>query len=200
MLTRVIPSVLYVQYNDDESLQAFVDGFNQLAQEYVDFFATAFLPVWPTLTGDLLSWVGRGVYGIRRPIVPSGSVRFVGPYNSTAYNTIPYNGHGYVNSPASAAASDDVYKRVLTWALYKGDGRQFTTEWLKRRVERFLVGVDGLGDPLQDTYNVSVTIVAAVVTIRIVDFDDLELAGIFASLLTSGVLETPFQYTFVVII
>jgi hypothetical protein len=40
--------------------------------------------------------------------------------------------------------NDDTYRRILTWHLYKGDGNYFSTEFIKRRVWRFLYCADGL--------------------------------------------------------
>jgi len=49
----------------------------------------------------------------------------------------------------------------MTWNLYKGDGKLFSTTWLKRRVMRFLLGVNGVdgagGNGVQETYDVSVS-------------------------------------------
>ena len=50
-----------------------------------------------------------------------------------------------------------MYKRILTWFFYKGDGQAFTIKWLKRRVMRFLLGVNGTDPGINQTYQVSVT-------------------------------------------
>lgn len=197
MLTQTIPSYLYVEYNDDENLQAFVDAFNTLAQEYVTWFATVGLPVYTGLSADLLDWVAQGLYDQVRPLVPSEAPRLVGPYNTWAFNTLPYNGHAYVLNSEYELASDDVFKRVITWNFFKGDGRDFSVTWLKRRIERFLYGVDGEDIPVSETYVVSVEFVGGnVIEIRLPGFGDLLLAGRFAYLLKTGVLQTPFQYIF----
>ena len=38
MIQKTIKSYLYFQYNDSEEVQAFVDAYNIMSQEYVDFF------------------------------------------------------------------------------------------------------------------------------------------------------------------
>ena len=40
-LAKAIPSYLYVQYNDDDDLQAFVQAYNELAQEIITWLNTA---------------------------------------------------------------------------------------------------------------------------------------------------------------
>lgn len=52
---------------------------------------------------------------------------------------------------------DDILKRALTWHLYKGDDKYFDVRWLKRRVMRFLDGINGTDQGTSTTYNVSVT-------------------------------------------
>jgi hypothetical protein len=38
---------------------------------------------------------------------------------------------------------DDTYRRIITWHFFKQDGRYFSTEFLKRRIWRFLYNKDG---------------------------------------------------------
>lgn len=200
MLTQTIPSYLYVQYNDDENLQAFVDAFNELAQEYVTWFATVSLPVYTELETDLLSWVGEGLYGVPRPYIPDEVPRFIGPVNTFGPNVLPVNGWGYALNGSFSAASDDIYKRVLTWRLYKGDGHQFSVMWLKRRIARFLYGADGSDPPVEETYDISVQFVGGnVVWITVPGFTDTLLLAQMGYMIKTGVLELPFQYIFNVI-
>ena len=76
MLTQTIPSYLFQEYADDADLQAFVSVFNTMAQEYVDWFNQVSLPVYtgPLLTGTLLDWVAAGLYGIERPTLAATAV------------------------------------------------------------------------------------------------------------------------------
>jgi hypothetical protein len=155
-----LPSYLYQQYNDDEDLQAFVDAYNQLAQAYVAWFANASLPVYagnPLITGALLDWVASGIYGMKRPVLPSGLSSTRGPFNTAAFNTIPFNGLIRQGPTGIYATSDDIFKRILTWHLWRGDGFVFNVRWLKRRVQRFLTGANGTAGQTDQTYQVSVT-------------------------------------------
>ena len=159
MLTQVIPSYLYTQYNDDDSLQAFVSAFNGEAQEYVDWLNSVGLPVYTgaPIQGALLDWVGTGLYGLPRPVLPSGTNQSVGTLNTWALNTVALNTLERIGPTSYYATNDDVYKRILTWFFYKGDGQAFTIKWLKRRIMRFLLGVNGTDPGINQTYQVSVT-------------------------------------------
>ena len=184
-LQQVIKSYLYVQYNDDDALQAFIDAFNAMAQAYVEAFNDLNLPVYTQLEGDLLDWVGQGLYGLSRPVLPLDTIQQIGPLNTWALNTIPLNtilneavqqfiftpspGIGFfiigespiggtlTPSPANYVTNDDSYQRVLTWNFFKGDGRVFNIRWLKRRIQRFLDGVSGTNADTSETYRISVS-------------------------------------------
>lgn len=158
-LTGTIPSYLYKEYADDENLRAFVAAFNQMAQEYVSWFANTNLAfyVGDQITGDLLDWVGAGLYGMLRPTLPFGRGSLQGPYNTYRFNSLGFN-QLRIRGPLNYyATSDDAYKRILTWHLQKGDGKEFNVRWLKRRVMRFLTGENGGPGVTDQTYQVSVT-------------------------------------------
>jgi len=158
-LTDVIPSYLYQQYNDDDDLQAFVASYNSLAQNYVDTFNALNLPVYTgtIIAGALLDWVAQGIYGMARPALSSGQVTNKGPLNTYLLNTMELNRFELIEPTDVVVTSDDVFKRILTWHLYKGDGKVFSIRWLKRRIMRFLLGVDGSAPNVDDSYQVSVT-------------------------------------------
>lgn len=158
-LTDTIPSYLYEEYADDEDLQAFVASFNSLAQEYVSWLSSISLPVYTgaLIVGGLLDWVAAGLYGLVRPSLSSGRNRNIGPYNTYAFNTLGYNVLKKIGPQNVTVADDDIFKRIITWNFYKGDGRVFNVRWLKRRIVRFLTGVNGSAPNVDSTYNVSVT-------------------------------------------
>ena len=159
MLEKIIPSYAYVQYNDDNNILAFVQSYNDMSQEYLDWFRTINLPVYTsdTIIGDLLDWVMEGLYGMKRPVLPSGTIRAQGPYNTMPYNTLPYNGYRIIGPQTFYATTDDVFKRIATWNFYKGDGTTFNVRYLKRRIMRFLNGVNGTDPGVDQTYQISVT-------------------------------------------
>lgn len=160
MLTKTIPSYAYFQYQDDADILAFVQSFNSLSQDFVDWFVSIGLPIYtgPVIVGPLLDWVAEGLYGSPgRPALPSGQNQNSGTYNTLAYNTTPYNGYNVKGPQNFFATTDDIYKRILTWNFYKGDGNTFNIRWLKRRIMRFLTGLNGTDPGINQTYQVSVS-------------------------------------------
>lgn len=160
MLQKVIPSYVYFEYQDDPDIVAFVNAFNSMSQDFVDWFLTIGLPIYtgPIIAGPLLDWVAQGLYGSPgRPALPSGQNHNSGPYNTAVYNTMPYNGYVVQGPQNFFATTDDIYKRILTWNFYKGDGNTFDIRWLKRRIMRFLTGINGTDPGINQTYQVSVT-------------------------------------------
>ena len=227
MLTKTIPSYLYQEYNDDDALQAFFDAFNASAQDYVDWFNAIELPVYtsPTISGDLLDWVAEGLYGMPRPsLSSSGADQTTGPFNTNAMNTAALNDYEVIGGASpNPAVTNDVFKRVLTWHFYKGDGKNFDVRWLKRRVWRFLQGANGTNFDVDQTYCVSVTFgPGMLVTIALsyyvevfsgigffsigetpiggipMPIDLFNLAPVLKVGIEGGVLELPFQFTYAV--
>lgn len=155
LINKTIKSYLYFQYNDDIYLQAFVNSYNILSQQYVDWFININLPIYTNskINGDLLDWVGQGLYGLSRPSIGIFLDILFGTYNSYQYNLAKYNDFSAI---VNYTLTDDQYKRLITWNFYKGDGKNFSISWLKRRIERFLFGVNGT-DYNNPTYRISVS-------------------------------------------
>ena len=182
-VTQTIPAYIYAEYqpqNDadysynpgDEVILNFVEALNEITQQYVDWFNEIGLPVYTgyLIAGQLLDWVGTNLYGVPRPYITTGVQKLVGPLNTWVMNFITLNTQELVGPLSSAPASDDVYKRVITWNFFKGDGSNVNISWIKRRVMRFLFGAAGINFNVDQTYRVSVTMgTAREVTIRIVE-------------------------------
>jgi hypothetical protein len=112
--------------------------------------------------------VATGLYGIPRPTLSSGKFRSIGPFDTYEFNTFPFNKLRLIGPSNVAATSDDIYKRIITWNFYKGDGNRFNIRWLKRRIMRFLLGTDGTAPNIDNTYQISITFGAnSLVSIRI---------------------------------
>lgn len=158
-LANTIKSYLYLEYRNDQDCQAFVDAYNQMTQGYIDWFTSIGLPIYTgdAISGPLLDWVAAGLYGFIRPTLATGTTKSIGPFDTWAYNTIAFNKRRVVGGGPSYVTNDDIFKRIITWNFYKGDGKDFTVRWLKRRVMRFLTGVNGTAPPVPVTYQVSVT-------------------------------------------
>ncbi len=146
MLTETINAYPFKEYADDYDVSLFFGMFNAASQDYLDWFNSASLAYYPGLTGSLLQWVGAGLYG--QPYfsaIEAAGTPAIGPLNTTALNTIPLNSY-VAPTETFYDITDDIFQRILTWNLYKGDGKRFCPRWLKRRIMRFLVGVNGI-DP-----------------------------------------------------
>jgi len=195
-LQKQLGAYCYQQYADDPNIQAFFAAYNNIAQGYLDWFNNTPLGVYtsPAIAGPLLDWVGEGVYGIARPVLTSSVITKIAGYNSAPYNTVPYNGMLFSETGTAAVATDDIYKRVLTWHLYRGDGQQFSIFWLKNRINRFLNGVNGADWPVLNNPP-SITISGNTFTIS------ASASSIFSTLqqaIENGILALPFQYNFIV--
>ena len=144
-LLNIAPAYLYQQYADDADLQAFVDAFNSIAQQYLDWFNTTSLPVYTSsaISGLLLDWTAGGIYGISRPSLATTTTTSVAGINSGPINTAAINDYSSSQSGTFSIVTDDIFKRCMTWALYLGDGKQMSAQWLRRRVARFIYGVGG---------------------------------------------------------
>lgn len=203
-LTKILPSYLYEQYHDDVDLQCLVDGQNAVTQAYMDWFNSINLPVYtgPMIVGPLLDWVAEGLYGIKRPSIALTSSSGDGPYNTYTMNFLPFNSGSGNSSSTVFTVTDDIFKRIITWHFYKGDGRIFTTSWLKRRIMRFLGGVNGTDYGVDQTNQVSVVFTAKLtVTITISSGTiPVTYAPILRAAIISGVLPLPFQYVYNVLL
>lgn len=201
-----IPAYVYQQYADDDVVQAFFEAYNQYAQAYLDYLNNLNLPVYSggQVSGPLLDWVGTNLYGIPRPGLPTKGVPLMGPLNTYQYNALGFNRYVPAVTQTFTATSDDVYRRIITWAYYKGDGKAFTPRWLKRRIYRFLFGINGT-DPTQEdpqdmnTYDISVAWSAPkIATITIAP--STPIAVIFQAAVAAGILELPIQTEWTVVI
>ncbi|GGA00535.1 hypothetical protein [Dyella caseinilytica] len=193
-LQAVIPSYLYFEYSNDDNLQAFVASQNSLAQGYLNWFLNNSLGLYtsPFIAGPMLDWIGQGVYGISRPVLSTQTVQRIAGYNSSPYNTVPYNNLTVTTSGNATIASDDIYKRAMTWSLYRGDGQVFTMQWLKNRINRFLNGANGADYAVQN-YPPSITVSGK--TFTITAFASPALTALI-ELFANGALPIPFQYNF----
>ena len=215
-VTQTIPSYLYFQYIDDQNIPALITSYNDLTQDYVDWFNTVNLPVYTGLQGALLDWIGRGVYGVARPSFSTtvingiiGQIASV-PYQGPSSGAPTPNIANAISSTQVYATStnfetpDDIYKRVLTWFFYKGDGFDFSIPWLKRRIARFLYGVDGKDIDSAFTPDISVmfddaTTPLPTCMIEITNSSSLGPIGpYFEAAVETGVLALPFRFAYTV--
>lgn len=157
-LQTTLPSYAYQQYSDDPNIVAFFTAYNTISQGYLDWANDTPLSVYtsPAISGPLLDWIGQGIYGIKRPVFSSLQTSVMAGIDAYPIDGAPINGIIRTQSGTAVTASDDYYKRVLTWWLYTGDGRRFTVPWLRKRVARFLYGVNGGDITLSQTESVHI--------------------------------------------
>jgi hypothetical protein len=194
------PAYVYQEYADDDNIQAFFQAYNDYAEQYLLWFNTLNLPIYTggIVAGALLDWVGQGIYGIMRPTVTTGSALTIAAINSMPINFTALNQSSTTSTEALQSTSDDIYRRVITWNFYKGDGFVFNVQWLKRRVLRFLNGVNGISPVIDNTFAVSVAISGAAFTVTVPTGNATNIS-LLNALINSGACATPFQYTFSVV-
>jgi hypothetical protein len=97
------------------------------------------------------------------------------------------------------AASDDIYKRILTWKLYRGDGYSMNITWLKKRLMRFLTGVNGASLAIDNTDPISVKVSTTnTITITVNYPTDTASVTLLIECMNSGFLDMPLQYQTVI--
>ena len=212
MLADIIKAYAYRQYADDDNIQAFFAAMNAGTQTYLDWFNGVGLAYYPGLSDDLLDWVANGLYGMPRPEVEILGNPGQGTLNTQVLNSSPLNTFIEPTASTGYTLSNDVFKRILTWNLFKGDGKNFNMRWMKRRVMRFLVGINGIDPPprttvgTENTYAISVVVVSELLTVTInqtllatiAPQVTTQILNLFALLLPSGILDLPARYTYAV--
>ena len=189
--TEIIKSYPYVQFADDENITAWFDAYNAYAQQYLDWFNNTPLAVYTRseISGALLDWVANGVYGCYRTPIAFGNSRSIGPLNTYTPNYIPFNQGKELSDVTSFTMTDDIFKRVITWNFYKGDGVQLSIPWLKKRIARFTD---------LNFMDVSVTVGAdRAVTVKITGASS-EILSYLQSIMELGLVNLPIGYTFTV--
>lgn len=198
MLATVFPAYLYTQYADDDEIRAFFDAYNDMVQATYDWMKTANLPIFAGdyNSGDQLYWIAYGIYGQTPPSMVSTKRVTYGPYNTVRFNELPFNKRKRVTTNSQIVASDDVFKRIMTWNFYKGDGFLFNVAWLKRRVRRFLEGALGTDILNDQQWGVSVEFDGAGgITITLSQssiYTNFALASILQSAFNNNLLHMPF--------
>ena len=141
-------------------MQAFFSSLNTILQGYLTWFYETPLSVYTSagIYGPLLDWTAQGIYGISRPVLGTVTTTSAGILGTNVLGTHTLGVLAITQSGTSAIVTDDIYKRVLTWVLYRGNGLRFSIPWLLRRVERFLGGVNGADTAVSLTARPVVTV------------------------------------------
>lgn len=191
---KTIPAYPYVNFQGDDNISAFFTAYNTYAQGYVDWFNALNFPIYTQapVSGTLLDWVGQSIYGMLRPGLQTGqTIRRQGPVNTVVVNGLVVNGYVAGTDESFQLASDDYYRRALTWAFYKGDGKVFNPRWLKRRINRFLNGPNGTDVVNDETFDISAQFTGYKEWTITIPTSPAALA--FQAFVNNGALELPIQ-------
>lgn len=194
---NVIPCYPYVTYQNDDAVTAFFEAYNIYAQAYLDYFNQLDLPIYTKgpVQGMLLDWVAQSIYGISRPALPTAfGTPPQGPVNTFLVNALTWNGYRPGVPDSFTSTSDDIFRRIITWAFYKGDGKTFNIRWLKRRINRFLNGINGT-DVLNDT-TFDISVAPTSFQVWSITLANTPASTVFKIAVEAGVLELPFQIQF----
>ena len=193
VLTQQLQAYPYLQYSDDADIGAFFTAYNDLSQTNLATINNLNLPNYQAQVYPLLDYVGENLYGEKRTALAVGTSQIIGPLNTFNYNQFQPNAYQVSFNGTTYEVSDGVFKAILQWNNFKGDGFQFTVRWLKRRVRRFING-----NPfIQQTYDVSV-IFTGTYDCEILVPASSTYGTVFQAAVASGVLLLPFQYNFTV--
>lgn len=202
--STVQPSYPYVQYSDDQDISAFFSSYNTIAQEYLSSINALQLPIFSVQSGAALDWVALNLYGFSRPVLTIGTATITGgTYNSNVYNSLSYDNPKISGEAVLYPTTDDIFTRCLIWNTYTGDGKQFTIPWLKKRVMRFLNGLNNTAYQIDDTSPVSISFSGArSVTIHIQSSYTtrsalfLNNAQALGAVVAAQAVQLPFQFNF----
>jgi hypothetical protein len=128
--------------------QAYADWFNALHLPVYTSYPIA---------DDLLDWVAKGLYGMARPAISSSAGEFIGPLATFSGAEMGFAYDLFIGEEDLQVVDDDVFRRILTWHIQKSMGKVFNVRWLKRRIIQFLNGLNGVPFNVDQTYDVSVT-------------------------------------------
>lgn len=200
--TLMAPAYPYQQFSDDTDINALFSATNEIAQSVLTWMLDHPLALYmrPALSGGLLDYAAYCLYGIARHQVGYSQItNIAGAINTMPVNTLDIDDNQLPRTSMRFTLTDDIFKRILTWHLYKGDGVQFSIPWLKRRIMRFLSGDDGHAWRFNSTAPVSIAIHESTVAISIAKGTaDERLLLLLSALIKNGLVPVPptFSYSF----
>lgn len=200
--TLMAPAYAYQQFSDDTNINALFAATNESAQNALTWMLDRPLALYmrPSISEGLLDYAAYCLYGIARHQVGSSQITAIdGAINTTAINILDIDDNQLPRTSTRLTLTDDVFKRILTWHLYKGDGIHYSIPWLKKRIMRFLTGTNGHAWNFSSTAPVSVTIRDNTVIISIATGTTNDaLFLMLSSLIKNGLVPVPptFSYSF----
>lgn len=190
-LSTILPAYPYKEYTDDQDIVAIFTSYTGLAQNYLDWFNSTPLGVYTnaSISGPLLDWIAEGIYGIPRPVLSSLTTSFRAGLGTSFLGSHALGEGLYASSGTATVANDDIYKRVLTWWLYRGDGQQMSIPWLRRRVARFIYGVNGSDVDIGELPNISISVSSSALSVTV---PSVPSGDFFKQVVDNGILALPF--------
>ena len=203
MLTEIsAPAYPYQQFSDDADINALFGAYNDISSQYLSWILDRPLALYmrDTISGGLLDYSAYCIYGIRRLVLGTMSVQNTdGPIDSREIDALAIDDTELSIATGSIDMSDDLFKRIMTWNLNKGDGVQFSIPWLKKRVMRFITGVGGHAWLFTGTAPVSVSLDGNTVKIIIAkNTAEESVIDALNALLGNGTLQSPPNFSYLV--
>lgn len=200
MPSLLAPAYPYQQFNDDADIVALFSSYNQLANTILDWLLSRPLACYmrESISAGLLDYAAYCIYGVRRYQIGYSNIDTIsGAIDTITINQLPIDGNAIAVHAGSTKLSDDIFKRILTWNFYRGDGTQFSIPWLKKRIMRFLTGTQGRAWRFNGTLPVSVIVQNSIVTIQVAHgVATSELIQTLNILLRNGIVHVPSALTY----
>jgi hypothetical protein len=200
VLQNIPPSYQYGQYQLDPNVQASVDAFNGEAEGIFYWLQNYPIADYRTdpISGDLLSWVGLGLYNMPRTVQVSTVYNRSLSIADSPYGNIAFASTDYQNFTSTVLnLTDDQYRRCITWNIYSGDGWVFNTTWLRNRVARFLYSADGYSDiTIGELSNVNINWLGDRQAQIFAVTQDTALVDLMNIAILNEYLQTPLGYNF----
>jgi hypothetical protein len=110
-------------------------------------------------------------------------------------DTMEIDGSSFFETGTAVTANDDFYKRVITWFTYIGDGRMTNANVIRKRIARFLYGVNGTDITATQAQAVSVAVVTSPSLSYAITVPSSAnpASTYFQDAFNSGILSFPFQ-------
>lgn len=200
------PAYLYGQYNNDPDIQATRDAYNQEAQYIFNWLQTNPIADYrgDPISGPLLDFVAQGLYNMTRRVQVASTLGGVkGSFGDAAFGTSEFAGGTYQEPDSQAISlSDDQFRRAITWNIFSGDGWTFSTNWLRRRIARFIFGVDGASDiNVDDQQLISImwTSLRTATVYVTSPASSATLTGLLLIGISNNYLQTPIGYDIIIV-
>ncbi|WP_196424728.1 hypothetical protein [Commensalibacter melissae] len=191
--THKLYMYLYLQWKEDDNLDAFVKVHNETTDKYLDEIRKLNIPNYKTKNGKFLDYVAKNLYGIsRKPLLNAQTIVEMG-INIDDPNTISPNDAKILSNSFRHEITDIEFRKIIEWNVYREDGFHFTIPWLKRRLSRFLSYSSGD----MDMNSISIVAENRKITIRLLnDLQKSPYRELLKGVLLNKTINLPFMFEF----